>query len=93
MLPVMNLAEICAVRDRSASYKAAVTGSYKSTWHTDFAAMARKSPYRMIAKQLPLRTTHLLAGLEDQHDLGRNAYINQHQDLVTGDAAEPELLT
>ncbi len=91
---VMNLAEICAVRDRSAGYKHAVQkGKHDSTWHTEFTAMARKTPYRAIAKQLPLRTTHLLAGLEDQHDLGRHAYINRHQDLVTGDDVGPEMLT
>ena len=82
-LRVMSLKQIVDVRDRSAGWKAR---RERSTWGTEFAAMARKTPLRMLAKDMPVLALHLASSLETQHDLGRVANV-EPDGFVTVDAA------
>jgi recombination protein RecT len=76
---VMGLAEIIAVRDSSAGYRGRPDAS---PWTTHFAAMARKTPQRRLAKDLPVLPLHLACALETQHDLGHVANLDKAGGVV-----------
>jgi len=93
---VMDYHEICQVRDKSAGYRNAVMNKRTdSLWHTDFPAMARKTPLRLIAKQMPLRLVQMAAAFDDAADMGRFGYIDKGGQMATYGANEqtPDLLS
>lgn len=86
MVRVMSLDEIIAVRDRSAGYRASPE---RSPWATDFDAMARKCPIRMLAKDIPNISLQAAAALDTHHDLGRETYIRQDRAVIVDGAPTP----
>lgn len=88
LLKVLSLADILAVRDKSAGWKAK---GQRSPWGTDFGPMARKTAMRALSNDIPVLALHLAASLDTQHDLGHYAAIDPEGGGVvveTGEAPE-----
>ncbi|MBM3450514.1 MAG: hypothetical protein FJX78_05970 [Armatimonadetes bacterium] len=81
----MDLADVLKRRDRSEGYKSAKKLGYSSPWDTDFAEMARKTPVRALADQLPLSVQRASA-IEAMYDAGKRAYAVKRPGM-----AEPEI--
>jgi recombination protein RecT len=87
---VMTLADVHVIRNRSSGWQSAVKFSKteKSPWFTDEIEMGKKTVIRRIAKYLPMSVQKAVR-LEDQHDRGRHAIIDEAGDLVSvGDPAD-----
>ena len=80
----MEAVDIIAQRDRSAGFK---NNPHNSPWTNDFAAMARKTPIRLLASHLPLNVQKAVA-LEALHDRGLSAHIPTPEDGVIEVVAE-----
>lgn len=72
----MDLNDILRIRDRSEGYKAAIKFGHSTPWDTDFAEMARKTPVRALADQLPLSVQRAVA-IEAMYDAGKRAYATK----------------
>lgn len=78
----LTIDEIEAHRDRSSGWQAYKAGKIRSsTWASDFGPMARKTPMRVLAKDLPAQSLRLSAALEEQIDLGHQAYLRDDQTM------------
>lgn len=84
-LEVMHISDIIGVRDNSSGYKAFLRGKAKeSTWVTNFAPMAKKTPIRLLGARLPLNV-HMASMVETLYEGGRHSYINSERQVVVGD--------
>lgn len=81
----MEMVDIIRVRDRSAGWKAK---GEASTWGTDFAAMVRKTPIRLLANHLPL-TVQKAVGIELLYDRGQASHAVMGDDGVIDIVPEP----
>ena len=93
----MPMDEILTHRDRSAGYQNNPSGS---VWSTDTKAMVLKTPIRVGSKKVPheigFQDIHRATAIEEQHDLGRIANLDEHGavhttfvDRATEEAQEP----
>lgn len=89
MIKVLSLDQLLAVRNESAGYKAKGAAS---TWGTNFEAMCRKTPMRLMSNDLPVLGMQLANAMETQVDLGRAAYVNPDQtvSVVVSPADDPK---
>jgi len=85
----LDLATIYEARDRSSGWRAFKAGHVSSSpWQTDPLAMILKTPIRQLAKVLP-RDVQMGVALEDQHDLGRVAYVTPDGIRMDGEGPPP----
>lgn len=84
MFEVLTLEEVKAIEARSPSAR-----SGYSPWKTDFAAMAKKSAFRRLAKLLPI-TTERAAPLAKAVDLDERAELGmqQHNEELLGEVID-----
>jgi len=83
---IMSLAEVWAIRDKSAGYKAAIQYGKKDTpWITNFEEQGKKTVIRRMLKKAPLSTTGGLNAV-----LERFARAIEHDDEVDGSASAVE---
>lgn len=87
IVAVMSIDELLAIKDRSQGAK-----KKDSPWNDErgpgFAAMCEKTCKRRLARSLPLTVMTQAAALEDQHDLGRAAYLAPGGDVqVVGESS------
>ena len=70
MMKCQSMDEMLAIRDKSAGFK-----SGRGPWFTHPDEMFRKCPMRALFKDLPYISAQQASALEDQSDMGRNAWI------------------
>ncbi len=75
----MDLPDIIKVRNASSGFQYADKNRKDSPWHTDFEAMARKSPIRALCRNLPLNVQKA-AALDAMLDQGTVAYASKTED-------------
>lgn len=73
--PFLSIDEVIAVRDKSKGYQSAMENRKPHPWATDFEPMVIKTAKRRLAKDIPNDQLHTAAWLDQQHDLGRLAYL------------------
>jgi recombination protein RecT len=76
----MSIDEILAIKQRAPG-----GNKQDSPWNdalVGFPAMAAKTAKRRLARDMPLNTMVMAAGLEDQLDLGRTAHITPEKGII-----------
>lgn len=92
LVRVFSRDQIIEVRNRSPQYR---KKGDRSVWGTDFKEMARKTPIRHLAKDVPYIPLHAVAQIETYMDIDRSSFVDPRGvlNVAPGAEATPETVT